>query len=69
MESCKDIAQHRKRLNEDSFMIEKGEEPRSSAVKMKIREKNRPPKRKMAEYQGKSRAYCSVGEKFLKRNL
>lgn len=39
MESCKDIAQHRKRLNEDSFMIEKGEEPRSSAVKMKIRAK------------------------------
>lgn len=55
MESCKDIAQHRKRLNEDSFMIEKGEEPRSSAVKMKIRTKNRPPKIKMAEYQGKSR--------------
>ncbi len=39
MESCKDMAQHRKRLNEDSFMIEKGEEPRSSAVKMKIRAK------------------------------
>ena len=39
MESCKDIAQHRKRLNEESFMIEKGEEPRSSAVKMKIRAK------------------------------
>lgn len=56
MESCKDIVQHRKRLNEDSFMIEKGEEARSSAVKMKIRaKKNRPPKRKMAEYQGKSR--------------
>ena len=52
MESCKDMAQHRKRLNEESFMIEKGEEPRSSAVKMKIRAKNRPPKRKMAEYQG-----------------
>ena len=30
------MAQHRKRLNEDSFMIEKGEEPRSSSVKMKI---------------------------------
>lgn len=39
MESCKDMAQHRKRLNEDSFMIEKGEEPRSPAVKMKIRAK------------------------------
>ena len=39
MESCKDIVQHRKRLNEDSFMIEKGEEARSSAVKMKIRAK------------------------------
>ena len=36
MEFCKDMAQHRKRLNEDSFMIEKGEEPRSSSVKMKI---------------------------------
>lgn len=36
MESSKDIAQHRKRLNEDSFKIEKGEEPRSSSVKMKI---------------------------------
>ena len=30
---------HRKRLNKESFMIEKGEEPRSSAVKMKIRAK------------------------------
>lgn len=39
MESCKDMAQHRKRLNEESFMIEKGEEPRSSAVNMKIRAK------------------------------
>jgi hypothetical protein len=39
MESCKDMAQHRKRLNEESFTIEKGEEPRSSAVKMKIRAK------------------------------
>ena len=39
MESCKDMVQHRKRLNKDSFMIEKGEEPRSSAVKMKIRAK------------------------------
>lgn len=39
MESCKDMAHHRKRLNEDSFMIEKGEEPRPSAVKMKIRAK------------------------------
>ena len=39
MESCKDMVHHRKRLNEDSFMIEKGEEPRSSAVKMKIRAK------------------------------
>ena len=39
MESCKDMAQHRKRLNEEFFMIEKGEEPRSSAVKMKIRAK------------------------------
>ena len=36
MESNKDIAWHGKRLNEDSFMIEKGEEPRSSSVKMKI---------------------------------
>ena len=39
MEFCKDMAQHRKRLNEEFFMIEKGEEPRSSAVKMKIRAK------------------------------
>lgn len=39
MESCKDMAQHRKRLNEDCFMSEKSEEPRSSAVKMKIRAK------------------------------
>jgi hypothetical protein len=39
MESCKDMAQHRKRLNEDSFMIKKGEEPKSSAIKMKIRAK------------------------------
>ena len=39
MESCKDMTQHRKRLNKESFMIEKGEEPRSSAVKMKIRAK------------------------------
>lgn len=39
MESCKDIVQHRKRLNEGSFMIEKGEEARLSAVKMKIRAK------------------------------
>lgn len=46
MESCKDIAQHRKRLNEDSFMIEKGEEPRSSAVKMKIRTKKQTAKEK-----------------------
>ena len=70
MEFCKDMAQHRKRLNEDSFMIEKGEEPRSSAVKMKIRaKKNRPPKRKMAEYQGKSMVCCSIGEEILKRNL
>ena len=46
MESCKDIAQHRKRLNEDSFMIEKGEEPRSSAVKMKIRAKKQTAKEK-----------------------
>lgn len=35
MESCKDMAQHGKRLNEDSFKIEKGREPRSSSVKMK----------------------------------
>ena len=55
MESCKDMAQHRKRLNEDSFMAEKGEEPRSSAVKMKIRTKKQTAKEKMAEYQGKSR--------------
>ena len=46
MESCKDMAQHRKRLNEDSFMIEKGEEPRSSAVKMKIRAKKQTAKEK-----------------------
>ena len=46
MESCKDIAQHRKRLNEDSFMVEKGEEPRSSAVKMKIRTKKQTAKEK-----------------------
>ena len=46
MESCKDIAQYRKRLNEDSFMIEKGEEPRSSAVKMKIRTKKQTAKEK-----------------------
>lgn len=46
MESCKDIAQHRKRLNEDSFMIEKGEEPESSAVKMKIRAKKQTAKEK-----------------------
>ena len=41
MESCKDMTQHRKRLNEESFMIEKGEEPRSSAIKMKIRAKKK----------------------------
>lgn len=46
MESCKDMAQHRKRLNEESFMIEKGEEPRSSAVKMKIRAKKQTAKEK-----------------------
>ena len=46
MESCKDMAQHRKRLNEESFMIEKGEEPRSSAVKMKIRAKKQTTKEK-----------------------
>ena len=46
MESCKDMAQHRKRLNEDSFMIEKGEEPRSLAVKMKIRAKKQTAKEK-----------------------
>ena len=46
MESCKDMAQHRKRLNEKSFMIEKGEEPRSSAVKMKIRAKKQTAKEK-----------------------
>ena len=46
MESCKDMAQHRKRLNEDSFMIEKGEEPRSSAIKMKIRAKKQTAKEK-----------------------
>ena len=38
------MAQHRKRLNEDSFKIEKGEEPRSSAVKMKIRAKKQTAK-------------------------
>ena len=64
MESCKDMVQHRKRLNEDSFMIEKGEEPRSSAVKMRIRAKNRPPKRKMAEYQGKSRICGGMWQHF-----
>lgn len=46
MESCKDMAHHRKRLNEDSFMIEKGKEPRSSAVKMKIRAKKQTTKEK-----------------------
>ena len=46
MESCKDMAQHRKRLNEDSFMVEKGEEPRLSAVKMKIRTKKQTAKEK-----------------------
>ena len=46
MESCKDMAQHRKRLNEESFMIEKGEEPRSSAIKMKIRAKKQTAKEK-----------------------
>ena len=44
MESNKDIAWHGKRLNADSYKIEKGKEPRSSAVKMKIRAKNRPPR-------------------------
>ena len=44
MEFCKDMAQHRKRLNEDSFMIEKGEEPRSSLVKMKIGAKKQTAK-------------------------
>nr|WP_185911844.1 hypothetical protein [Clostridium sp. Marseille-P7770] len=39
MESCKDMAQHGKRLNADSYKIEKGKGPRSSAVKMKIRAK------------------------------
>ena len=46
MESCKDMVQHRKRLNEEFFMIEKGEEPRSSAVKMKIRAKKQTAKEK-----------------------
>ena len=46
MEFCKDMAQHRKRLNEEFFMIEKGEEPRSSAVKMKIRAKKQTAKEK-----------------------
>ena len=43
MESSKDIAQHRNRLNEDSFKIEKGGKPRSSSVKMKNEAKKRPP--------------------------
>ena len=42
MESNKDIAWHGKRLNADSYKIEKGKEPRSSSVKMKIGAKNRP---------------------------
>ena len=42
MESNKDIAWHGKRLNVDSYKIEKGKEPRSSSVKMKIGAKNRP---------------------------
>ena len=46
MESCKDMTRHRKRLNKESFMIEKGEEPRSSAVKMKIRAKKQTAKEK-----------------------
>ena len=46
MEFCKDMAQHRKRLNEESFTIEKGEEPRSSAVKMKIRAKKQTAEEK-----------------------
>ena len=44
MESCKDMAQHGKRLNADSYKIEKGKGPRSSAVKMKIRAKNQTAK-------------------------
>ena len=44
MESCKDMAQHGKRLNADSYKIEKGKEPRSSAVKMKIRAKKQTAK-------------------------
>ena len=44
MESCKDMAQHRKRLNADSYKIEKGKEPRSSSVKMKIGAKKQTAK-------------------------
>ena len=44
MESCKDMAQHGKRLNADSYKIEKGKGPRSSAVKMKIRAKKQTAK-------------------------
>lgn len=70
MESGKDIAQHRKRLNEDSFKIEKGREPRSSSVKMKNGAKKQTATvkkwRNVKENQG---FCCSNGEEFLKRNL
>ena len=44
MESNKDIAWHGKRLNVDSYKIEKGKEPRSSSVKMKIGAKKQTAK-------------------------
>ena len=44
MESNKDIAWHGKRLNADSYKIEKGKEPRSSSVKMKIGAKKQTAK-------------------------
>ena len=44
MESNKDIAWHGKRLNVDSYKIEKCKEPRSSSVKMKIGAKKQTAK-------------------------
>ena len=44
MESNKDIAWHGKRLNVDSYKIEKCKEPRSSSVKMKIGAKKQAAK-------------------------
>ena len=69
MESNKDIAWHGKRLNADSYKIEKGKEPRSSSVKMKIGAKKQTAKEKNGGISRKIKGLLQYWEGVLKKKF